>query len=58
MFGTSIRKTALAFIAVAAPFIAGGCNEKNEIDKPITLVMAEVNPPETLAGRTDQAFKE
>ena len=33
------------------------CN-KNNNEKVITLVMAEVNPPETLAGRVDQAFKE
>ncbi|MBR1714369.1 MAG: TRAP transporter substrate-binding protein [Treponema sp.] len=57
MFGTSIRKTALAFIAAAAPFIAGGCNEKNEIDKPITLVMAEVNPEDSITGQFSTAFK-
>ncbi|WP_294428118.1 TRAP transporter substrate-binding protein [uncultured Treponema sp.] len=35
------------------------CNEKNAKDiKEITLVMAEVNPDDTIAGQMDHAFKE
>lgn len=33
------------------------CKEKKADDKEITLVMAEVNPAETIAGQMDQAFK-
>ena len=33
------------------------CKEKKAEDKEITLVMAEVNPAETIAGQMDQAFK-
>ena len=35
-----------------------GCSKKNVEDKPVTLVMAEVNPAETIAGQVDQAFKQ
>ena len=44
------------FVLTVTSFLLS-CNKKAE-EKEITLVMAEVNPPETIAGRMDQAFKE
>ena len=35
-----------------------GCTKKEGADKPVRLVMAEVNPPDTIAGQMDAAFKQ
>ncbi len=52
------RKSLILITAIFATFTIFSCKwEKNKNTK-ITLVMAEVNPPETIAGRTDQFFKE
>ena len=39
-------------------FALFSCSKKNVDDKEITLVMAEVNPLETIAGQMDLAFKQ
>ncbi|MBQ6780577.1 MAG: TRAP transporter substrate-binding protein [Treponema sp.] len=52
-----LKKSLIAVMAIAFSLLLFSCNKKTE-EKEITLVMAEVNPPETLAGRTDYAFKE
>ena len=54
------KKAAGALLALAVVTALLACSKKgaSEAEKSVTLVMAEVNPPETLAGRTDQAFKE
>ncbi|MBO4547478.1 MAG: TRAP transporter substrate-binding protein [Treponema sp.] len=49
-----------AFIALAAAVLGTAlvsCKPKEDSGKEITLVMAEVNPAETIAGQMDQAFK-
>ena len=56
-------RKSIIFISIAATFLLLlSCNDKKtktpDEEKEITLVMAEVNPPETIAGRMDQAFKE
>ena len=50
--------TTSAFIAISLSLFS--CNEKKRIieEKEITLVMAEVNPEDTIAGQMDRAFKE
>ena len=56
-----LRKSSILFILIAATLLLLSCNDKKNKfpeEKEITLVMAEVNPPETIAGRMDQAFKE
>ena len=58
-----LKRISLFFTICVLFFSFLSCNKKTannetEQEKQITLVMAEVNPPETLAGRTDQAFKE
>ena len=45
----------LAALALSAAFFS--CKGKKAEDKEITLVMAEVNPAETIAGQMDWAFK-
>lgn len=52
-----LRKHIILLCSISLAFSFVSCNKKSN-EKEITLVMAEVNPPETLAGRTDQAFKE
>lgn len=48
-----------AAVAVAAvPLISCSRKQAAPEEKEITLVMAEVNPPETIAGRMDKAFKD
>lgn len=46
------------FILAAAciPFLS--CSKKHGGDQPLTLLMAELNPPESLIGQVDQAFAE
>lgn len=47
------------FVVLAALLTAGlfSCRGKEEAEKEMTLVMAEVNPAETIAGQMDYAFK-
>ncbi|MBO6219871.1 MAG: TRAP transporter substrate-binding protein [Treponema sp.] len=54
------KKTISLLISTTLLFTFFSCNKKSATtqEKEITLVMAEVNPPETLAGKTDLAFKE
>ncbi len=57
-YGVFAMKKALCTLCCVAMSIALlSCTKKSE-EKEIMLVMAEVNPPETIAGRTDQVFKE
>ena len=53
-----LRKILPALLAVSVLASFGSCNKNKAEDKEITLVMAEVNPPETIAGQMDQAFKQ
>lgn len=55
-----IKKFSAAALCAASLFLLLNCNNKkiNSSDKnEITLVMAEVNPAETIAGQMDHAFK-
>lgn len=55
-----MKRTALVMtasvVAAAVMLGFGSCSKKQ--DTPVTLVMAEVNPEESLAGRTGKFFKE
>ena len=51
-----LKKQILVVSAIASSLLLFSCNKKAE-EKEITLVMAEVNPAETIAGQMDQAFK-
>ncbi len=56
-----MKKAVIATVSVAMILSFMACKEKKQqtqTDAPITLVMAEVNPPETISGRMDSAFKE
>ena len=58
-----LKKTStilVSFLVLTSLFFTTACNEKNKQadEKEITLVMAEVNPAETIAGQMDQAFKQ
>ena len=57
-----IRKISLILTTIAASSILFlSCNDKKKLaeeEKEITLVMAEVNAPDSISGRMDQAFKE
>ena len=53
-----MKQTMVVIGCVAACLTVLSCTKKTTAEKEVTLVMAEVNPAETLAGRTDQAFKE
>ena len=46
----------IILLTSCSPFIFISCNSKNH--EPLTLVMAEVNPEDTVAGQMDKAFKE
>ena len=51
----------LCLVAAAAFLVCGAlisCKKGTVEEKEITLVMAEVNPAETIAGQMDQAFKQ
>lgn len=52
-----MHKSVVAAIVVLASALSFSCKAKKIEDKEITLVMAEVNPAETIAGQMDQAFK-
>ncbi len=52
-----LKKLSFVLIAFTVASFLFSCSKKTG-EKEITLVMAEVNPPETIAGRMDQAFKE
>lgn len=46
-------------LILAASFLAFfSCREKQSPEQPLTLLMAESNPPESLIGQVDQAFAE
>ena len=54
-----MRKFSLILMAGALACVSlASCKPKAEPEKEITLVMAEVNPAETIAGQMDQAFKQ
>ena len=55
-----LKKLFYTSISVTLCLSLFSCNEKKTEpeEKEITLVMAEVNPAETIAGQMDQAFKE
>lgn len=49
----------ISIIALSAGILLSSCNQKKtEPEKQITLIMAEVNPPDSISGKMDQAFKE
>ncbi|MBQ4236517.1 MAG: C4-dicarboxylate ABC transporter substrate-binding protein, partial [Treponema sp.] len=50
--GLACALLSLSFLALFS------CSKKDVEDKEVTLVMAEVNPLETIAGQMDQAFKQ
>ena len=53
-----MNRTVRFLLAIAFfSFAIIGCTKKQVEEKPVTLVMAEVNPAETIAGQVDQAFK-
>ncbi len=56
-----LKKSRLLITLAIAGTLLFSCNEKKaqvQEEKEITLVLAEVNPAQTIAGRMDQAFKE
>ena len=55
-----MKRVCFTVAAVVIAFLCLSCSKKPSVteEKEITLVMAEVNPPETIAGRMDFAFKE
>ena len=56
-----LKKQFFIVVIIAAVFSGVSCTKKNATTteaKEITLVMAEVNPAETIAGQMDQAFKQ
>lgn len=52
-----MKRITLCAAGVFAGLLLFSCS-KNTVEKEVTLVLAEVNPPETIAGRMDNAFKE
>lgn len=52
-----MKRSVLLLAVIAAGFSFLSCTKK-AAEKEITLVLAEFNPPETIAGRMDNAFKE
>lgn len=56
-----LKKTIIGISCILTAFSITSCNKKTESlknPKEITLVMAEPNPPDTICGQMDQAFKE
>ena len=53
-----MRRGIIVFAAALLAAELVSCKAKEESEKEVTLVMAEVNPPETIAGQMDQAFKQ
>lgn len=56
-----LKKIGFCLLTTTLIFSALSCNKKtadSANEKEVTLVMAEVNPAETIAGQTDKAFKE
>lgn len=53
-----MRRICLAAMALLACGAVISCKGKKVEEKEVTLVMAEVNPAETIAGQMDQAFKQ
>lgn len=54
-----MKRVFCLFLALAAVAALVSCSNKKavETEKDVVLVMAEVNPAETIAGQMDQAFK-
>lgn len=53
------KKVISIALLASSVFLFFSCNKKNQPgEKEITLVMAEMNPPDTVVGRMDGAFKE
>ena len=55
-----LRKTFYIIGSIVLSLTLLSCNEKKQVseEKEITLVMAEVNPEDTIAGQMDKAFKD
>lgn len=54
-----LRRLFFLTVIVSIGVLGTSCNGKKATqDKAVTLVMAEVNPPETIAGQMDYAFKQ
>lgn len=56
-----ILKNCISLFSIVSLFLVTSCikkNGSNETERPITLVMAEVNPPDSITGKFDKAFKE
>ena len=54
-----MKKSLFVILIIFSVMLFFSCNKKNvEDDKEITLVMAEMNPADTVVGRMDTAFKE
>ena len=51
-------KKSVFLILIASSLAFFSCREKQSAEKPLTLLMAELNPPESLIGQVDQAFAE
>ncbi len=52
-----MKKFLVFTLVLTSLFFSLSCSRKTA-EKQITLVLSEANPPETIAGRMDQAFKE
>lgn len=56
-----MKKNALFFATASLSTLMGiwgGCSKKTLKDTAVTLIMAEVNPADTIAGQMDYAFKQ
>ena len=53
-----IHKKVVLILIFAFILMLPSCTKKQVEEKEVTLVMAEVNPAETIAGQMDQAFKQ
>lgn len=56
----SVKKYSFAFVGILSLFsiiMETSCTNKSKGEKPITLVMAEVNPEDSISGQFSTAFK-
>lgn len=51
-----MKKFISFFFAFCAAFLFFSCKEKQTEEKQLTLLMAELNPPESIIGQVDKAF--
>lgn len=51
-----LKKFIFTMAAVSAVSLFISCNNAGKKDVPVTLLMAELNPPESIVGQMDQAF--